>query len=76
MATRKIELSEITKKSLRQKVDEKLEALSLRGEKVLMLLHSTGSNVGKYSFQNRSCIVIRTSSDEAGTGIMDYPIWI
>jgi hypothetical protein len=79
MATKKIELSDITKKSLNLKVSKRIEALMAEGREVLMLLYDTGSNTGKYSFQNKSSIVIRTSAtaaDNVGTGIMDYTIYI
>jgi len=42
-------------------------------------LYDTGNNIGKYSFQNRSSVIIRTAAietDNVGTGIMDYVIYI
>lgn len=79
MATKRIELSDITKKSLNDKVSGKINDLKLQGREILMILYDTGGNIGKYSFQNRSSIIIRTAplpTDNIGTGIMDYVIYI
>ncbi len=79
MATKRIKLSDITKKSLNGKVSNKIKDLRLQGREILMLLYDTGNNIGKYCFQNRSSIIIRTAAldtDNVGTGIMDYVIYI
>jgi chromosome condensin MukBEF MukE localization factor len=79
MATKRIELSDITKKSLNEKVSDKIKDLRFHGREILMLLYDTGNNIGKYSFQNRSSVIIRTAAietDNVGTGIMDYVIYI
>jgi hypothetical protein len=74
--TTTIDRSKITRKDLGDLVDKAIEVAISEGRSIARIMYDTGSNVGKYSFQNQSCIIVRTVIASDPRDYKDFKVWI